>query len=122
MPGPTPAARHWSSLVQAPHLKVPVVVSQMGVLPEQSVLVWQPTHWPALELVVLVLRTQMGVAPVHGPVAPPSGAPPSVELAPATTESQPFALVLHAEGLASGWAIAVCHALGRNRRRRRKQG
>ena len=90
MPGPMPAVWHWSSLVQAPHLKVPVAVSQIGVLPEQSLLLRQPMHWPALELVVLVLGTQNGVALGQASFAPPSGAPPSVALAPATTESQPL--------------------------------
>jgi hypothetical protein len=41
-----------------------VVVSQIGVVPVQSLLSAQPTHWPAL-VVVLVLGMHTDVAPVH---------------------------------------------------------
>jgi hypothetical protein len=73
-------AAHWVSLVQAVQV---LAVPQIGVDPPQSVLLAQPTHWPAMFPAV----AHTGVAPVHGPV---TAAPPSVE---APSAAAPASLV-----------------------------
>ena len=73
-PGPL---AHWVSLVHAVHL---LAALQIGVEPEQSALLAQPTHWPMMvAFVVLAAVAHTGVAPVQGPVpaVPPSLDPPS---------------------------------------------
>ena len=80
MPG---AVVHWLSLVHA--WQVYVVVLQMGVLPEQSVLplsALQPTHWPALELpLALGTHTNLPVAPLPASTTLPA------QLAPGASQA-----------------------------------
>jgi hypothetical protein len=88
-------AAHSLSLVQAPQVKVRVV-SQIGVEPEQSALLKQPTHWPALGL-ALALGTQNGtlalqagdVASMLASVAPPASMLPVLLALVAPGSSQP---------------------------------
>ena len=51
---------------------------QIGVVPLQSPLVTQPTHWPAMVPAV----AQTGVVPVHGPVAAPASRVPLSRVPP----------------------------------------
>ena len=103
-PGPMPLSAHWVSLLHAIQVLAAMVVVavrlQIGVvMPLQSLLVTQPTHWPAIVPVV----AHTGVVPVHGPVAapasrapasrvPPSIAPPSVPLLTGPLAEAPGAL------------------------------
>src|SRR5450631_51278 len=87
-PGEMPGAvGHWLSLVHG--WQVYVVISQIGVLPEQLLLPLQATHWPALGP-PLAPGTHTGLVPVHAvaPV-PASATPPSTPPALAPLVSQP---------------------------------
>ncbi len=79
IPGPVV---HWLSLVQASHM---FTLLQMGVVPLQSALVTQPTHWPAKPgAVELSLGTQIGLLLVQ---AGAMEAPASLRLPPSTPAS-----------------------------------
>src|SRR5664279_4811147 len=86
---------HWASLVHGAQVLAGIVAVavrlQIGVEPLQSVLDTHWTHWP----IAVPLDAQRGLAPKHGPEAPPSATPPSetppsTGLAVAPTAAQPW--------------------------------